>query len=53
MTNPTTTSYDIAQKLYSILSGGNPDYLRSHPTFEKDMNDAVSRMETMIFCSLD
>ena len=38
----------MSPELYSLLSGGNSDYLRSHPAFEEDLRNAVSRMESMI-----
>lgn len=34
--------------LYAWLSGGNDEYLRNHPSFEKDMRDAVEKMESLI-----
>lgn len=38
----------MSSELYGVLSGGCPDYLRSHASFEGDIRDAVSRMEEML-----
>ena len=35
-------------ELYSLLSSGDTEFLRSHPSFESDMRTAVSMMEEMI-----
>lgn len=38
----------MSPELYSLLSGGDSCYLRSHPSFEGDLRDAVCRMEAML-----
>lgn len=38
----------MSRELYSLLSNGDSDFLRSHPSFERDLRNAVSRMETML-----
>lgn len=38
----------MSPELYAILSGGNPEFLRCHPTFEPDMRAAVAMMESML-----
>lgn len=39
---------EMSAELYSLLSNGDSEYLRSHPSFESDMRDAVSRMEALL-----
>lgn len=38
----------MSPELYSLLSDGDSSFLRSHPSFERDLRDAVSRMEAML-----
>ena len=38
----------MSTELYSLLSDGDSGFLRSHPSFERDLRDAVSRMEAML-----
>ena len=38
----------MSPELYSLLSDGSSDFLRSHPSFERDLRDAVCRMEDML-----
>lgn len=38
----------MSPELYGLLSNGNSEYLRCHPYFERDMRDAVSRMEALL-----
>ena len=57
-TNPTQRDdieYAIAQyvegmnpALYHLLSEGRPEYLLSHPNFEKDMREAQEKLEGMM-----
>lgn len=38
----------MSPELYSLLSEGDSDFLRSHPSFERNLRDAVGRMEVML-----
>lgn len=38
----------MSSELYDLLSRGNRDFLRSHPTFEQNLRDAVAMMEPML-----
>ena len=38
----------MSPELYSLLSDGDSDFLRCHPSFESDLRNAVQRMEAMI-----
>ena len=38
----------MSQELYELLSGGDKDFLRAHPSFECDLRRAVTRMEEML-----
>ena len=38
----------MSQELYLLLSGGNSEFLRNHPSFESDMRAALSMMENML-----
>lgn len=35
-------------ELYSLISGGRADFLRSHTTFAADMEKAVDQLERML-----
>lgn len=35
-------------ELYSLISSGNNDYLRSHSTFGTDLESAVIKLESML-----
>ncbi len=38
----------MSPELYSFLSGGSQDYLREHVTFQKDLADALKKMEQIL-----
>jgi len=41
-------SHQMSAELYELLSGGRTDYLRNHPRFAEDIEDAISKMEKML-----
>lgn len=36
-------------QLYQWLADGRPDFLRQHATFASDLQEAIGRMEQMLF----
>jgi hypothetical protein len=36
------------KELYAHLSGGNPDYLRRHKTFGKELLEAVEELDKLM-----
>lgn len=38
----------MSPELYLLLSCGCSDFLRSHPSFERQLRNAVTRMEAML-----
>lgn len=41
--------HDMNRALYDHLAQGRPDYLLAHPTFARDIAEAVERLEGMAF----
>ena len=39
---------DMSRELYDKLSEGRSDFLRAHARFQKDMAEAVKRLENML-----